>query len=100
MGGRFVAHEGHKRCGQNRIPRDEVGDRFTVDSETGDGLLAQRDGRVGKKLKTPLYRLLGLDPERLPLTSFTIGIDTLDHMLEKVSPPTQRPAINGNITFS
>jgi L-alanine-DL-glutamate epimerase-like enolase superfamily enzyme len=39
---------------------------------------------VGKKLGLPLHRLLGLDPERLPLTSFTIGIDALERMVEKL----------------
>jgi len=29
----------------------------------------------GKRLGQPLYRLLGLDPTRLPLTSFTIAMD-------------------------
>jgi L-alanine-DL-glutamate epimerase-like enolase superfamily enzyme len=29
----------------------------------------------GKKLGHPLYKLLGLDPERVPLTCLTIGID-------------------------
>ena len=28
-----------------------------------------------KKLGQPVYRLLGLSPDRLPLTSFTIGMD-------------------------
>jgi L-alanine-DL-glutamate epimerase-like enolase superfamily enzyme len=29
----------------------------------------------GKKLGQPLYKLFGLNPQKLPLTSFTIGID-------------------------
>ena len=29
----------------------------------------------GKKLGQPLYKLLGLNPNHLPLTSFTIGMD-------------------------
>ncbi|MBN1475764.1 dipeptide epimerase [Candidatus Sumerlaeota bacterium] len=32
----------------------------------------------------PLWRLLGADPSRLPTSSFTIGIDDIDVMIEKV----------------
>lgn len=38
---------------------------------------------VGKALEQPLYRLWGLDPEKSPLTSFSIGIDTPEVMAEK-----------------
>lgn len=34
--------------------------------------------RFGQELGQPLYRLLGLDPERIPLTSFTLGMDEPD----------------------
>jgi L-Ala-D/L-Glu epimerase len=37
----------------------------------------------GKKLGQPLYKLLGLNPNELPLTSFTIGIDEPDVMAEQ-----------------
>ncbi len=37
----------------------------------------------GKKLGQPLYRLLGLNPNRLPLTSFTIGMDEPEVMAEQ-----------------
>src|SRR5512145_590052 len=30
---------------------------------------------IGKRLGQPLYRLFGLNPHRLPLTSFTIAMD-------------------------
>ncbi len=35
---------------------------------------------AGKRLGVPVYRLLGLNPARAPLTSFTIGIDSPDEM--------------------
>jgi L-alanine-DL-glutamate epimerase-like enolase superfamily enzyme len=35
---------------------------------------------AGKRLGVPVYRLLGLNPARAPLTSFTIGIDTPEAM--------------------
>ncbi len=36
--------------------------------------------RKGKKL----YELLGLDPKKIPLTNFTIGIDTIEKMVSKM----------------
>ena len=38
---------------------------------------------VGKILNVPLYKLLGLNAERTPYTSFTIGIDTPTNMAKK-----------------
>lgn len=38
---------------------------------------------VGKILNVPLYKLLGLNPQATPLTSFTIGIDTPEEMAKK-----------------
>ncbi len=37
----------------------------------------------GKRLGQPLYRLLGLDPTRLPLTSFTIAMDEPEVMAQR-----------------
>jgi L-alanine-DL-glutamate epimerase-like enolase superfamily enzyme len=37
----------------------------------------------GKKLGQPLYRLFGLNPNNLPLTSFTIGMDEPEKMAEQ-----------------
>ena len=37
----------------------------------------------GKKLGQPLYKLFGLNPNNLPLTSFTIGMDEPDIMAEQ-----------------
>jgi L-Ala-D/L-Glu epimerase len=37
----------------------------------------------GKKLSQPLYKLFGLNPNKLPLTSFTIGIDEPEVMAEQ-----------------
>ena len=38
---------------------------------------------VGKALGIPLYRLLGLNPDKVPPTSFTIAIDHPDRMAER-----------------
>jgi len=39
---------------------------------------------VGKALNLPLYRLWGLNPEKAPLTSFSIGIDSPEIFVQKV----------------
>ncbi len=39
---------------------------------------------IGKALNLPLYRLWGLNPEKAPLTSFSIGIDTPEIIVQKV----------------
>lgn len=38
---------------------------------------------MGKILHVPVYKLLGLNPERTPQTSFTLGIDTSANMAKK-----------------
>ncbi len=48
---------------------------------------------IGKKLNLPLYKLLGLRPPDGMLTSFTIGIDTMDIMLEKVDKAKDYPVL-------
>lgn len=40
---------------------------------------------AAKRLKVPLYRLLGLDPGRTVTSSFTIGLDDTETMREKAS---------------
>lgn len=40
---------------------------------------------LGKRLGAPIYQLLGLNPERTPLTSFTIGIDEPAAMARKAA---------------
>jgi L-alanine-DL-glutamate epimerase-like enolase superfamily enzyme len=39
---------------------------------------------IGKSLKVPLYKLWGLDKSKTPLTSYSIGIDTIDVIKRKV----------------
>lgn len=38
----------------------------------------------GKIKRQPLYKLLGSDPEKMPLTDYTIGIDSIEKMVEKM----------------
>ncbi len=48
---------------------------------------------IGKKLELPLYKLLGIKPPDDKQTSFTIGIDTIDKMLQKVEAASQYPVL-------
>lgn len=57
-----------------RLPAGSLAARASID-------LALHD-LVGKRLDQPLYRILGLNPAHLPLTSFTIAIDEPTKMAE------------------
>ena len=48
---------------------------------------------VGKRLGQPLWRLWGLDPQKAPLSSFTIGLDTPEKMRAKVREAAQYPIL-------
>lgn len=48
---------------------------------------------IGKDCDRPLWRLLGLDPARTPVTSFTIGIAPIDEMLAKVRDVIDHPIL-------
>ena len=48
---------------------------------------------IARDVDRPLWRLLGLDPARTPLTSFTIGLATLDETLAKVREVGAHPVI-------
>jgi L-alanine-DL-glutamate epimerase-like enolase superfamily enzyme len=48
---------------------------------------------IGKDTGRPVYRLLGLDPARTPVTSFTIGIAPIDEMLAKTRAVGAHPCI-------
>ncbi len=48
---------------------------------------------VGNQLGVPLHKLLGLDPAKAPLTSFSIGIDTPEVVRRKVKEASQYPLL-------
>ena len=41
-------------------------------------------GSVWSSSRQPLYKLWRLDPAKAPLTDYTIGIDTIEKMVEKM----------------
>ncbi len=47
----------------------------------------------GRRLGQPLYRIFGLDLKRTPRTSFTIGLDTVERMVEKIREVPEFPVI-------
>lgn len=61
----------------NRLPAGSQAARAAIDIALHD-LWGQRIGQ-------PLYRLFGLDPEKAPVTSFTIAIDEPDVMAERAA---------------
>jgi L-alanine-DL-glutamate epimerase-like enolase superfamily enzyme len=48
---------------------------------------------IGKDCDKPLYRLLGLDPAKTPVTSFTIGISDRETTLRKVAEIGEHPVM-------
>ena len=48
---------------------------------------------IGKKLELPVFKLLGLDKTKTPLTSFTIGIDGPEMLARKVEEAEQYPIL-------
>ncbi len=48
---------------------------------------------IGKRLGQPLYALLGLDPARTPVTSFTIGISDPETTLRKLDEVGSHPVL-------
>lgn len=48
---------------------------------------------LGKQLGIPVYRLLGLDPDQTPLTTFSIGIDTPEITRQKVREAAEFPVL-------
>jgi L-Ala-D/L-Glu epimerase len=61
-----------------------VGERFGRNPALKAGVSAALHDLVGKRLGVPVWQLWGLDARSAPLSSFTIGIDDLEVMREKV----------------
>jgi L-alanine-DL-glutamate epimerase-like enolase superfamily enzyme len=48
---------------------------------------------IGRKLKVPLFQYWGLDKQKTPVTSFTIGIDTPEVIAQKVQEAKEYPIL-------
>jgi L-Ala-D/L-Glu epimerase len=71
-------------CLTNKFPKDAAA-CAAIDMALHD--------MVGKKLNVPLYKLLGLNQPKARITSFTIGIDTIEKMCEKVEEVKDFPIL-------
>ena len=69
---------------KNKFPKDATA-RAAIDIALHD--------LIGKKLKIPLYKLLGLNRKEVKTTSFTIGIDTREKMCKKVDEAKDFPIL-------
>ncbi len=54
---------------------------------------------IGKDAGRPLWQLFGLDPDRTPVTSFTVGIDAPDVMLAKLAAIRDHPIVKVKLGF-
>jgi L-alanine-DL-glutamate epimerase-like enolase superfamily enzyme len=72
---------------------EHLGAKFPGDSAAVAAVDMALHDWLGKKLGVPLWRILGLDPGRTPVTSFTIGIDTTAKMIEKVREAGEYPTL-------
>ncbi len=48
---------------------------------------------AGKRLGIPVHRLWGLDPAKAPRSTFTIGIDTVEKLRQKVGEASEYPIL-------
>lgn len=69
----------------SRVMRGNASARAAIDMALYD--------LIGHRLGVPVYQLLGLNPERTPVTSFTIGLDTPAEMARKVRLAEQFPVL-------
>ncbi len=72
---------------------EHLSEKFPGDSAAVAAVDMALHDWVGKKFGAPLWRILGLNPANTPLTSYTIGIDTTEKMIEKVREAPQYPIL-------
>jgi L-alanine-DL-glutamate epimerase-like enolase superfamily enzyme len=75
---------------KNKFPKDASA-RAAIDIALYD--------MIGKKLKIPLYKFLGLSRCKGRMTSFTIGIDTMEKMCQKVEEAKGFPVLKIKVGF-
>jgi L-alanine-DL-glutamate epimerase-like enolase superfamily enzyme len=77
---RMVARMGDPRAFESVAARVAVAGEPAAEAAID---MALRD-LAGKRLGVPLYELMGIDPSSMPVTSFTIGMDTPEIVEQKV----------------
>lgn len=83
--------------GDDPFALDKILDGIRARFPDQSAALAAVDGAlhdlIGKLLGVPVWKLLGLEASRCPLTSFTIGIDTPEIIAKKVREAEQYPIL-------
>lgn len=72
---------------------DRLVSRFPGDPSARAAVDIALHDLVARRLDVPLYRWLGLDPAKTPVTSFTIGIDEPETIRRKVREAAGYPAL-------
>jgi len=76
---------------------EEIHERLWKEIPDQSAAIAAVDGAlhdlIGKLLGIPVWRMFGLSPERVPLTSFTIGIDDMDTIARKGREAEEYPIL-------
>jgi L-alanine-DL-glutamate epimerase-like enolase superfamily enzyme len=72
---------------------EDLSENFPGDSAAVAAVDMALHDWLGKKLNAPLWKIFGLNPTATPVTSYTIGIDTTEKMLEKVREAPQYPIL-------
>ncbi|MCP4178598.1 MAG: dipeptide epimerase [bacterium] len=72
---------------------DELKEKFPYAPSTLAGIDIALHDLVGKLLNIPLYKYFGLNKEKTPVTSFTIGLDNIPMMVKKIKEAKDYPII-------
>jgi L-alanine-DL-glutamate epimerase-like enolase superfamily enzyme len=72
---------------------DAVREGFVTQPATIAAIDGALHDLIGKLLGIAVWKLLGLDPRRTPLTSFTIGLDELEVIARKVREAAEYPVL-------
>lgn len=74
-------------------------DKFPTDATARAAIDIALHDIIGKKLRIPLNKYLGLNQHETKVTSFTIGIDTLEKMCRKVEEAKDFPVLKIKVGF-
>ena len=79
---------------------DPLWKRFADEPATIAAIDGALHDLAGKFLNVPVHKLLGLDPTRVPMTSFTIGLDDPDMVAQKVREARSFPILKVKVGTS
>lgn len=98
-----LASDAQSLLGDDPFLIEDILDRIAADLPYACCTLAGIDmalhDLVAKLLGIPLYRFFGLNPSKTPVTSYTLGIDTLEDVLERLSEAPHSPVLKIKVGF-